>query len=167
MTTIVIDFEGKRVYSDSCVSTDRYVEINGGDVSLGKCDERRGQKIFKRGDVIIAGVGNSKTLERFVAYEVDSVPTKSSDNTVIFKVYERSFGLFVCKFTVMRVRHWFYTKRYWKAEPVLGSPRYLCAGSGQNYAEGALAAGATPEEAITAASKCCPYTDTNIQSEGF
>lgn len=167
MTTIIIDCSEAKVYSDSCRTTNSYISVNGQEVAIGKSGEARAKKIHNLGDRIITGCGVSKVIDAFRETGVDTPIPKDCDNTTIFVVYKREGGVNVCTYKPREVGKWFSKRYIWECSSATYTKNYICAGSGSDYARGALAAGVSPAEAIVSASMCDPYTDSEVQVESF
>lgn len=167
MTTIVIDCSEAKVYSDSCRTTTSYISVSGQVVDIGKSGEAKTKKVHNLHDRIITGCGVAKLIDAFVQTGMDTPIPRGCENTTIFVVYKRQGGVSVCTYKPQEVGKWFSKRRIWKCSSETYTKDYICAGSGAEYARGALAAGVSPTEAVIAASMCDPYTDSEVQMASF
>jgi hypothetical protein len=164
MTTIIIDIKDKKIYTDkrATFSTggdflttqfeDNYVKVvpylNSFVVSVGCLTE--GEKVYD----LISGISGGTKLKTPTRGAKVFVVTLEGSTVQIMKYFTKGTPLWKKVF----LGRYF----YWSLEISKSLEGYEIAGSGSTYAEGALAAGATPKEAIIAASICDIYTNSNV-----
>lgn len=164
MTTIVIDFEDHVVYSDDLQTRTEWSESY---FTKRKYNERLRYKSTTKShkvgeEVIITGVGCAATIEGFAQGWPNSIPDP-----------DRPVRVFVCTLIGDTFRVVMYTPKKkmfgktWEISNVIPTGRYVTSGSGEDFAQGALAAGASPEDSIIAASKCDSGTSANVSKLGF
>lgn len=181
MTTLIIDYKEKSVSADNLVSTTTtrihdtnllgtLLSIEEGSTFLS--DQYPDFKIKKIDDCIIAGVGKMDLIHRFIEeYTLSKLFTdiQGEEEATIYIIRERNEGLMVikCEPVLLKKRFFIKDKFGWKTTSILKRSGYEVDGSGRMYARGALATGATPHEAIVAASLCDHGTGSTVLTECF
>ena len=171
MTTVIVNRETGKVYSDSRVT---HTNISGIFRSKEEYTYSRTTKIFSIHGHIITGCGSLEVLHKMVErfHTKKMLPNtlyfrcdNDCDDTCVLvtkrsldKVYTASYDLSIKNLP-------FGWKRVNVVKDFIGED-FNCSvrGSGVELAIGALEQGATPEEAIKIASKHDMYTDDNIQT---
>ncbi|MBG24103.1 MAG: hypothetical protein CMF22_11710 [Idiomarinaceae bacterium] len=164
MTTCIVDFDTKTIYTDD-LQTRYHKEVTTSsfgfkkvsrDVGLGFAPTEK-IRMTANGCTVVAA-GCATTLDEFARGYPNKIPKAPKSNTTIlvcqvvgdtFRVisYQSRVGVF---------------RNRWEIDVISPLKRHIAIGSGSEYAAGALAAGATPENAIIAASKLDHYTSANV-----
>lgn len=172
MTTVVVDLIEKKVYSDSR-ATCNYSRSHGVLGFLGLPTKQTedffefGTKIYRLQDgSLVTGAGCSSDISlvrHCLEHKEYLVNRKFEGNTRVLHIYQDSGEVVVKVYKGEKVFGGYKCKTADFVLPKL--KRFLSIGSGANYALGALASGATPEQAISAAAKLDDSTDNKIQVE--
>lgn len=168
MTTVIVDFKNKKVYADKtrtslrdCTNSflvrafigesaiDEYSHFDDGVCKLRTTSD----------GCILTGVGNADVISAFGKYPscIPDTP-KSSTDVVILRSKENAVR--VIRYSCSD-RNKIFGKKKWIETVNMKSEGYLVLGSGKNFALGALYSGASPAEAILAASKLDPFTSSS------
>lgn len=161
MTTLIIDFNTKAVYSDS-----RSTSSKEGNPAT-KFEEDH-QKVFHIGEgKVVTGCGCADTLKLaangLLNGRLDFLP-KTKEYATIYVVSKKGDILEVEEYRTNK-RSWLTGYYSWERiyDRVTLKDSWITAGSGGDYAAGALKQGATPEEAINVASILDEYTNNVVQ----
>lgn len=173
MTTVIVDLIEKKVYSDSRM-TCRDITYTG---LLGLCgistkppsEDYFGEvtKIHRLYNLsLVAGAGNTDDINLVRACLQNNkylIGRSFSGSSRVLHIYQDSGEVVVKVYKGNKV---FGGYKCEAADFILPKLKgYLAVGSGADYALGALASGATPEQAICAAAKLDDGTDNKIQVE--
>lgn len=161
MTTLIIDFNTKAVYSDSRSTSSK----EGTPATKFEEDHK---KIFPICEgKVITGCGCADTLKLaangLLNGCLDFLP-KTKEYATIYVVSKKGDILEVEQYETKK-KHWLTGYYSWKRiyDRVTLKDGWITAGSGGDYAAGALKQGATPEEAINVASMLDEYTNNVVQ----
>lgn len=167
MTTIVIDCENQKVYADDLTTctrwTTNFFEQKDQEWLFYKDGK---QKAYKKNGVIITGSGAALQIQQFANSYPDNVCEPFDSNTNIFVVMPKEDSVQVIKFHAVKKSR-FRKKLKWVNESWVQSSGYVTSGSGKVYAQGALAAGVHPKDAIIAASKIDSSTGSRVNCFEF
>ena len=161
MTTLIIDFNTKAVYSDSRSTSSKE------GTSATKFEEDN-KKIFPICEgKVITGCGCADTLklaaQGLLNGHLDFLP-KTKEYANIYVVSKKGDILEIEKYRTNK-RSWLTGYYSWERiyERLTLKDGWITAGSGGDYAAGALKQGATPEEAINVTSMLDEYTNNVVQ----
>ena len=161
MTTLIIDFNTKAVYSDS-----RTTQTQDGNETV-RFDEDA-LKLFKVKDKVLAGVGCaevlSKVRDNLIIYNNFNFLPKTKRKAAIYLVSKKGDAIEVEEYTTKK-KSWLTGYYSWSRvyKQLSTKDSWITDGSGGDYAAGALKQGATPEEAIIVASTLDEYTNNVVQ----
>lgn len=160
MTTIIADLKNKRIYSDKCASQEKdSTMVHTLITKVGITYQPR----------LTSGCGKARIVLDAIS-RVDNSPIpvpkiydEDSNGTMVIEMSGKKETANTYLYTLMgKKKFLFFKKHYWMRTLITGNSGYECLGSGRKYAEGALATGCTPEEAIIAAGKCDNYTGLGV-----
>ena len=161
MTTLIIDFNTKAVYSDSRSTSSKE------GTSATKFEEDH-KKVFHICEgKVITGCGCADTIELaaqgLLNGHLDFLP-KTKEYATIYVVSKKGDTLEVEQYETKK-KHWLTEYYSWERiyDRLTLKDGWITAGSGGDYAAGALKQGATPEEAINVASMLDEYTNNIVQ----
>lgn len=164
MTTVIVDVNAAKVYSDTLITrtTSTWNKSIMGRETKSKewvhilCGDPEYKKIIEKDNLIIAGCGDMDTLNAFAENYPHDLPdpTGLSKILVITKMHNSLtyFKFVTTEDKKRRWKPWIKNKLVWKVTSHTALNGWIVMGSGEEYAWGALLAGATPSEAIKIAS---------------
>jgi len=173
MTTIVIDFANKVVYADK---RSTWTQWNKTFLTDNKNQQWEGlsdkTSKIKHGEFdcgkpfVIVGAGDSNLISQFECTYPDRVPDpKEVGQAVIFVIAEQGHGLRVTEYTPAKKTWW--SKTCWEYTTYIKSQGFLTAGSGGDYAYGALMAGVSPDKVFDAVALCDKGTSSEFDKYTF
>ncbi len=158
MTTIIIDCGNKKVYADTR-ATEQLV------YKSVKREYSEVKKVFEIDEYVITGTGNYESLLNFRQMYKDkgSIPTPTGIITV-YVVQDKGKTLQVDTYESEKYFDWLTLKHKYKytVSTTNYTAGFVVDGSGIEYAQGALAAGASPRAAIRAAAACHSGTGPTV-----
>ena len=161
MTTLIIDFNTKAVYADS-----RTTKSQDGNETIRFDDSAL--KIFNIEGKILAGVGCAEVLSKvrdnlLLSNNFNFIP-KTKREATIYLVSKKGDAIEVEEYTTKK-KSWLTGYYSWSRvyRQLTTKDSWITAGSGEDYAAGALKQGATPEEAIVVASMLDEFTNNIVQ----
>lgn len=178
MTTVVIDLKNKAMYADRlCTMTVR--ENRAGLVKTCFFGETWGEPYkyqkditkchkIERLNIIFCGAGSSNLITECynAVFNEDPLPKigKEALGTTIYVMQGTSSSAKLYKYEAVKYTKWLgMVEEYkWELSVYACEEGYITDDSGGDYAKGALATGCSPKFAIQAASKCCPYTNDEV-----
>lgn len=165
MTTIVIDFKGKRVFSDKQATyTPRGVRFTGDNPDIRRYYQDT-YKVFTLNDgVYLAGSGDLNAIHEQITYiqEHRFIGKPTGDMTIAL-VRAKGEGLFVDYYNTIKKWSWWKGYYYiWEHKTIQKSEGFLSFGSGGKYAAGAIQGGSTIERAMKVASELDEFTGCDI-----
>lgn len=162
MTTIIIDGESKKVFSDSRGTHNEikpFLFFKG----LPKTYESGVVKIFRVGKYIITGCGQYDdllTVRDWMAGDISKLPVRfKSYNSMIYVVSLDGDKIKIMKLTNEKR---LFRQKIIAYEKFVNQQEWLIDGSGSNFAKGAFSMNANPMEAIEVAAIHDDYTDKNV-----
>ena len=187
ITTIIVDFKEGRVYADrQTTNTHAQCENKLFDTLIGNkvygvttLYENQTTKVHKLDNgIIFSAAGSCDIIDKCHQAVMHNKPLPSPTEedhlgTTILVVTktgdaENATITLTTYSSRRKSTSWYREQQFeWERKSFKKTEGYATLGSGQQYAMGALMAGATPEEAIVATSKVCLYTNADVQSEGF
>lgn len=162
MTTLIIDFNTKAVYTDSRSTSSK-------EGTVAKEFNEDCDKIYHLGNgKVLVGCGCCETINKAAnnllsGKGLDFLP-KTKEYATIYVVSKKGDILEIEKYRTNK-RSWLTGYCSWERiyERLTLKDGWITAGSGGDYAAGALKQGATPEEAINVASMLDEYTNNVVQ----
>lgn len=177
MTTIVVDIQNAKVYSDTLITStcnewekDGFLK-NGKKIHDWVCQEKgKYKKLYENDSYIIAGAGCMDTLVAFKCRYPECIPVPTGLSTIMV-LMKRHNAVSIITYNSEEVKQSFMdymfdrpTKYKWKKTTKVLDGDWHVIGSGHMYALGALKAGKTPEEAIKIASSLDSSTGDDVVS---
>lgn len=167
MTTVVIDCENKKVYSDRVTTNTRSANVGVVERWVYGPPSIKNSTSFKLTDkvyyassgMLVTGSGRKDTIEGFCDHP-HSFPD-AFVGTTVFLLCVKGDTVQVIKYSCEGKRRFRHAK--WKENVYTKNNGWIVTGSGAEYAKGALYAGVSPEEAIKAASMLDPFTGHEVQ----
>ena len=161
MTTLIIDFNTKAVYADSRSTSSK----DGSVVTEFKEDAR---KVYHLGGgKVLVGCGCASAMQKaannILGGYFDFLP-KTKEDVTIYVVSKKGNAIEVEEYTTKK-KNWWTGYYSWDRvyRQLTTKDSWITAGSGEDYAAGALKQGATPEEAIVVASMLDEFTNNIVQ----
>ena len=163
MTTLIIDFNTKSVYTDSRSTSSK-------DGTVAKEFEEDCNKIYHLLDgKVLVGYGCYNTINK-AAHNLlsnkglDFLPKTKESSTTIYIVSKKGDNIEIEEYKTNK-KHWLTGYYSWRRtyDRLTLKDSWITDGSGGDYAAGALKQGATPEEAINVASMLDEYTNNVVQ----
>lgn len=175
MTTIVVDIQNAKVYSDTlttsrCDGWEKSGFLSNDKKSWSYQEKDKFKKIFPHDSYVIAGAGCMDTLISFDKSYPDTVPLPTSLTTimVLMRRYNSiciiTYNAEMVEKTLLDIVFNRPTKYKWKRTTKVLDGDWHVIGSGDMYAMGALKAGKNPEEAIKITSSLDSSTGDDVVS---
>lgn len=170
MTTIVVDIKNAKLYSDTLTTTyhnSRTVGGNEKDLTWQVSDVHN--KIFKCRNFAIAGTGCMDSVGSFAKHYPDGIIPKPTGKARVIVLSKRDGAISTIEFESVEVTQTWYQllrkcpQEYrWKSEGKILTDDWFTMGSGEEYALGALLAGATIEQTYSVVSSIDVSTNDDI-----
>lgn len=170
MTTIVVDIKNAKLYSDTLTSTYHNSRTLGGEVKeLTWQASNVYEKIFKFKNFAIAGTGCMESVKNFTHNYPNGIIPKPSGKARLIVLSKRNGVISAIEFESFEVeQNWHQRLRkcpleyLWKSKGKILSGDWFTMGSGEEYALGALMAGATIEQTYSVVSSIDVSTNDDI-----
>lgn len=176
MTTIVVDVQNAKVYSDT-LTTSRFTESTksgfiGKDNIINKwAVQSKGEysKVFEHDSYIIAGAGCMDTLKCFNEQYPESFPKPPTSDTTIMVLMKRHKSISVMSYETVETKRSLIDflfnrpiKYKWNKTSTVVDHDWIVFGSGAMFAQGALKSDVHPIEAIKIASSLDSSTGDDV-----